>query len=183
MHLLILLSLVVCAGGVTIHNTTNFRIWEPFSKALPKFTRLELPRNSSTVRQIPMEDLIFKLRGMRNIEVADNSWPLWAYLVIDSMICLLIGGGVFLYLRYRKQKKALKSETPSCLGRLAMICGGGDKVDEDEPRDQSTSVSYSKETDEATILQGRAESAPPETGFNVDAVVRQLYPGLPRMTN
>ena len=54
---------------IKIHNTTDFRIWEPFSKALPKFTRLELPRNLSTVRQIPMEDLIFRLRGMRNIEI------------------------------------------------------------------------------------------------------------------
>ena len=59
-----------------------------------------------------MDDLILRLWGMKNIEVKDNSLPLWVYLFIDSIICLLIGSGVYLYLRYRKQKKLLKVETP-----------------------------------------------------------------------
>ena len=161
------------------YNTTTFCIWEPLSQALPNLTDLVLPGNLSTVKQIPMDDLILRLQGMQNIEIKDDSWPLWAYLFIDSIICILVGGGVFLYLRYRKQKKLLAFETPGLCGRLAIICGDRGKVDEDKPRDQMTTVSYYKETDEVNIRQGRTQSAPPEKRSMEDAILKHLYPSLP----
>ena len=85
------------------------------------------------------------------LRVEDKSWPSLAYIVITSGICILAGSGIFLYLRHRQNKKILNLETPNCCARLAILCSDGSKVDKNEPRDQLTMVSYSKETDEATI--------------------------------
>lgn len=166
-----------------LHNMTEFKLWEPFSQALPNFSKLELPTNLSIIKQIPMDDLILKLRGMRRVEIRDTSWPLWAYIVIDSVVCIAIAGIVFLYLRYRKHKKPLDFEKHGCCARLAMFCGDRGEVDGDEPHDQPTSVSYSKETDEVTILQGRAQSAPPNEDVGRNPFIQQLYPGLPTVAH
>ena len=60
-----------------------------------------------------------------------------------------------------------------------MICGDRGKVDKDKPRDQMTTVSYYKETDEVNIRQGRTQSAPPEERSTEDAILKHLYPSLP----
>ena len=75
-------------------------------------------------------------------------------IVINSGICILAGCGIFLYLRYKQNKKIMSFETPGCCVRLAILCSDESKVDRNEPRDQLT-VSYSKEKDEVNILQGR----------------------------
>lgn len=128
-----------------------------------------------------MNDLIWKLSGMRRVEIEDKSWPMWAYVIITGGICILAWGLVFLYLRYRKNKKTWNFETPGCCSRLAILCSDGNKVDKDEPRDQLTAVSYSKETDESTILQGRAQSAPPNGEVMSDSFLQHLYTILPRV--
>ena len=60
-----------------------------------------------------------------------------------------------------------------------MICGDRGKVDKDKPRDQMTTVSYYKETDEVNISHGRSQSAPTEERSTEDAILKHLYPNLP----
>ena len=110
--------------------------------------------------------------------VKDKSWPSLAYIVITSGICILAGCGIFLYLRYKQNKKIMSFETPGCCARLAILCSDGSKVDKNEPRDQLTTVSYSKETDEATILQGRGQSVPLSGEVTSDSFLQRLYPSL-----
>ena len=59
-----------------------------------------------------MTDLIWKLRDMRKVEIKDESWPMWVYIIINNGICILGGALIFLYLRYRKNKGTLDFETP-----------------------------------------------------------------------
>ncbi|MES9990712.1 MAG: envelope fusion protein, partial [Candidatus Thiodiazotropha sp.] len=167
---------------IELKNKTKFRIWNPLEKALPNFTKIEIPTNLSTIKRIPMDDFILKLQGMRRVQIRDNSWPLWAYIIINSGVCLIAGGLIFLYLRYRKNKETLPHEAPGCCERLAIFCVDRIKVDKDKPRDQP-SVSYSTTTDEATILPGMRQSAPPKEGVAMDSVLKHLYPSLPRVAN
>ena len=115
---------------------------------------------------------------MHRVEIEDQSWPIWAYIVINSGICILAGCGIFLYLRYKQNKKILSFEPPGFCARLAILCSDGSKVDKNEPRGQLTTVSYSKETDEATILQGRGQSAPLSGEVTSDSFLQRLYPSL-----
>ena len=115
---------------------------------------------------------------MHRVEIEDKFWPIWAYIVINSGICILAGCGIFLYLRYKQNKKIMSFETPGCCVRLAILCSDGSKVDKNEPSDQLTTVSYSKETDEATILQGRGQSAPLSGEVTSDSFLQRLYPSL-----
>ena len=161
---------------IELKNKSKFRIWNTFEEALPNFTKIELPSNLSEIKQLSMHDLIWKLRGMHRVEIKDQSWPIWAYIVINSGI--LAGCGIFLYLRYKQNKKIMSFETPGCCARLAILCSDGSKVDKNEPRDQLTTVSYSKETDEATILQGRGQSAPLSGEVTSDSFLQRLYPSL-----
>ena len=133
---------------------------EQFRRGPSKLHEIELPSNLSAIKQISMHDLIWKLRGMQRVETEDQSWPIRAYIVINSGICILAGCGIFLYLRYRQNKKILSFETPGCCVRLAILCNDGSKVDRNEPCVKLT-VSYSKEKDEANILQGGGKSASP----------------------
>ena len=110
--------------------------------------------------------------------VEDKSWPSLAYIVITSGICILAGCGIFLHLRHKQNKKIMSFETPGCCVRLAILCSDGSKVDKNEPRDQLTTVSYSKETDEVTILQGRGQSAPLSGEVTSDSFLQRLYPSL-----
>ena len=59
-----------------------------------------------------MTDLIWKLRDMRKVEIKDESWPMWVYIIINDGICILGGALIFLYLSYRKNKGTLDFETP-----------------------------------------------------------------------
>ena len=163
---------------IELRNKSKFRIWNTFEEALPNFTKIELPSNLSEIKHLSMHDLIWKLRGMHRVEIEDQSWPIWAYIVINSGICILTGCGIFLYLRYMQNKKIMSFETPGCCARLAILCSDGSKVDKNEPRDQLTTVSYSKETDEATILQGRGQSAPLSGEVTSDSFLQRLYPSL-----
>ena len=88
-----------------IRNDTLSRIWEPFVQALPNFTKLELPENLEQVDNIPMNDLILKLRGLRRVEVEDTSWPLWAYILINLGVSTVITGLLFWYFQYYKKGK------------------------------------------------------------------------------
>ena len=115
---------------------------------------------------------------MYRVEIEDQFWPIWAYIVINSGICILAGCGIFLYLRYKQNKKIMSFETPGCCARLAILCSDGSKVVKNEPRDQLTTVSYSNETDEATILQGRGQSAPLSGEVMSDSFLQRLYPSL-----
>ena len=71
-------------------------------------------------------------------------------------------------------------ETPNCCARLAILCSDGSKVkvDKNEPRDRLKTVSYSKETDEVTILQGRGQSAQLSGEVTSDSFLQRLYPSL-----
>ena len=99
-------------------------------------------------------------------------------VINNGSICIFAGCVIFLYLRYRQNKKILNFETPGCCVRLAILCSDRSKVDKNEPRDQLTTVSYSKETDEATILQGRGQSAPLSGEVTSDSFLQGLYPSL-----
>ncbi|MCG8046532.1 MAG: envelope fusion protein [Candidatus Thiodiazotropha endolucinida] len=166
---------------IELKNKSKFRIWDKVEEALPHFTKIELPENLTALKQIPMTDLIWKLRGMRKVELKDNSWPMWAYVIINGGICILGGALVFLYIRYRKNKKTLNIETPGCCARLFILCSGGDKVDKGEPRDQVMSVSYTRGTEEVNILPDRDQSVPPNGEVTSDSFLRHLYPSLSRV--
>ena len=114
---------------------------------------------------------------MHRVEIEDHFWPIWAYIVINSGICILAGCGIFLYLRYKQNKKIMNFETPGCCVRLAILCSDGCKVDKNKPRDQLT-VSYSKEEDEANILQGGGKSASSSEEVTSDSFLQRLYPKL-----
>ena len=88
------------------------------------------------------------------------------------------GGLVFLYFRYRK-KKNKNFETLSCCTWLAILFSDRDKVDKTEPCDPKTVVSYSKETDGVTILQGSDKSVAQQEGITLDSFLQKIYPSLP----
>ena len=88
-----------------IRNDTLSHIWEPFVQALPNFTELKLPENLEQIDNIPMNDLILKLRGLRRIKVEDTSWPLWAYILINLGVSTVITGLLFWYFQYNKKGK------------------------------------------------------------------------------
>ena len=98
---------------IELRNKSKFRIWDHLEEALPNFTKIELS-NLTALKQIPMTDLIWKLRDMRKVEIKDESWPMWVYIIINGGICILGGALIFLYLRYRKNKGTLDFETPDC---------------------------------------------------------------------
>ena len=88
-----------------IRNDTLSRIWEPFVQALPNFTKLELPENLEQVDNIPMNDLILNLRGLRSVKVEDTSWPLWSYILNNLGFSTVITGLLFWYFQYYKKGK------------------------------------------------------------------------------
>ena len=86
---------------IELRTKSKFRIWDHLEEALPKFTKIEL-LNLAALKQVPMTDLIWKLRDMRKVEIKDESWPMWVYIMLNGGICILGGAQMFLYLRYRK---------------------------------------------------------------------------------
>lgn len=112
---------------------------------------------------------MIKTSSMHTVKTEDKSWPIWAYIIINDGICILAGW-------------LLNFETPCCYDRLDILCSDGSKVDKNEPRDHLTTVSYSKEKDEAVILQGGGnKSAPPSEEVTSDPFLQKLYPCLPRV--
>ena len=164
---------------IKFKNKSEFRIWNPLEEAIPNFTKIKLPTNLGAIKQLPMDDLILRLRGLHKVEIEDTSWPWWVYTLISTGICLMGGGLVFMYFRYRKKKKNKNFETLSCCTRLAILFGDRDKADKTEPCDPKTAVSYSKETDGVTILQGSDKSVPPQEGITSDSFLQRIYPSLP----
>ena len=141
---------------IELRNKSKFRIWDHLEEALPKFTNIELS-NLAALKQIPMTDLIWKLRDMLKVEIKDESWPMWVYIMINGGICILGGALIFLYLRYTKNKRTLDFETPGCCTRF-ILCGCRDRMDKGEPPDEVMSVSYTKGTEEVNILPDRDRS-------------------------
>ena len=95
-----------------IQNSTLSRIWDPFVKALPNFTKLELPKNLEQIDNIPMNDLILKLRGLRRVKVEDTSWPLWAYILINLGVSMVITCLLFWYFNITKRVNILSIVYP-----------------------------------------------------------------------
>ena len=95
-----------------IQNSTLSRIWDPFVKALPNFTKLKLPKNLEQTDNIPMNDLILKLRGLRRVKVEDTSWPLWAYILINLGVSMVITGLLFWYFNITKRVNILSIVYP-----------------------------------------------------------------------
>ena len=90
-----------------IHDSTLSCIWDPFVKALPNFTKLELPKNLEQIDNITMNDLILKLKGLWHVKVEDTSWSLWAYILIKLGVSMVITGLLFWYFQYHKNGKTL----------------------------------------------------------------------------
>ena len=122
-----------------IQNSTLSRVWDPFVKAFPNFTKLELPKNLEQIDNIPMNDLILKLRGLWRVKVEDTSWPLWAYILINLGVSMVITGLLFWYFQYYKKGKHSFDCLPLCLHK-AISDRQGDN-DKDEPTGQMELVS------------------------------------------
>lgn len=104
-----------------IRNQSKLRIWDPFIKTLPNFTKLEIPQNLKTIKQIPMNDLLFQLSGLGQVRVNNNEWPIWVYILINLTILLVLLALVYFCCKYRKNEKK-STHKSTCLRSLARLC-------------------------------------------------------------
>lgn len=72
-------------------------LWEPFHKAMPNFTSIQLPKELKSIKQIPMGNLINRLRELRQVKII-KPFPRWIWGTIGAII-LGLGVGIYLYCR------------------------------------------------------------------------------------
>ena len=116
-----------------LHNKTNFRMWAPFHEALPNFTKLNLPADLPAIEPVPMDELILRLQGLRRVKVKETSWPIWAYIPMNLIMSMAVGGFLFWYLRYYKKGKC-HCIFFKCCKRLAVLSGNEKEANGDEPK-------------------------------------------------
>ena len=135
-----------------------------------------------------MNELILKLRGLRRVKVEDTSWPLWAHILINIGVSMVITGLLFWYFQYYKKGKDSFDCLPLCLHK-AISDRRGDN-DKDEPtgqielvslpirgvaslppgeEDVTTPATMECNHQDGTIISGRYENG---------SVIRALYPIL-----
>ena len=162
-----------------LHNKTNFRMWAPFHEALPNFTKLDLPADLAAIEPVPMDELILRLQGLRRVKVKETSWPIWAYILMNLIMSMIVGGFLFWYLRYYKKGKC-HCIFFKCCKRLAILSGNEKEANGDEPKGLSGLVSYDKK-DETVSFHGSNDAATPEQRTNQyvnDSIIRHIYPSL-----
>ena len=164
------------------------RIWDPFVKALPNFTKLELPKNLEQIDNIPINNLILKLRGLRRVKVEDTSWPLWVYILINLGVSMVITGLLFWYFQYYKKGKHSFNCLSLCLHKATSDRQGDN--DKDEPTGQMELVSLPMRgtaslppgeedvTTTATLEHNRQDGTLISGRYENDSVIRALYPIL-----
>ncbi|VDI00665.1 Hypothetical predicted protein [Mytilus galloprovincialis] len=96
----------------------NTSLWEPFHAALPNFTKLELPRELTAIKQIPMNALIEKLKNLREIE-NDVVFPNWGVGLSMGLGAIFIGIAIFLYCKFFRNKSWLAKKKGESSGSNA----------------------------------------------------------------
>ena len=69
-------------------DVSNLKLWKPFHDTFENYTLTELPKLLGEVKEIPIDNLLYKLKNLREID-AGNAWPNW-------LTSLLYFGGFFL---------------------------------------------------------------------------------------
>lgn len=108
-------------------------MWTPFHEALPNFKKLDLPADLPAIEPVPTDELILRFQGLRRVKVKETSWPIWAYILMNLIMSMVVGGFLFWYLRYYKKRKC-HCIFFKCCKRLAILSGNEKEANGDEPK-------------------------------------------------
>lgn len=150
-------------------NTTNLKLWEPFYKALPNYTKLIIPDKLADMQEIPMQHLISRIQLLRPMEKETEGWSTWVYILIGSGVIALIGFGIFLSIKCKA--------FPNC---LAMISGQRKNAPpQPGKRTVSTKLDGTITTAESQLHSAPLlEKLPRGETATVQNVIKHLYPAL-----
>lgn len=137
---------------LTIRNRTKFRIWDPFIESFSNFSNLTLPENLQSIEQIPMNNMVTRLRGLNRVEVKDNSWPVWVYILINLGIVFIVILIVFCCCKAQRNKGKW-SPNNKCLRSLARFCEGRGGSNNGEPNSSLRSTRADDELAMCTLLK------------------------------
>ncbi|CAC5412852.1 unnamed protein product [Mytilus coruscus] len=94
-------------------NLTMRKLWKPFHDSLPKFNLTELPKELKNIKEIPMDNLIYRLKKLQTIQ-EDSSFPNWVYNIIYLVISLSLGFIIFILCKYRKRLPSSAKRGSDC---------------------------------------------------------------------
>ena len=135
-----------------IRHKTKFRIWNPLVRNFSNFTKFELPENLKAVEQIPMNEFVTRLRGLKRVEVKDTSWPIWVYILINPGITLVLVVILYWFCKVRKNKQKWVPNN-ACLRSCASICEVGGRANKGRPNQRQRSARGEDSLAMSTLLK------------------------------
>ena len=78
--------------------------WEPYHKAIPVFTHVQLPEQLDKIEKIDMNHLINRLKGLDQI-VKTHGWSWWQYVALVTIVIIvvvIIGKVAYFYIRWKR---------------------------------------------------------------------------------
>lgn len=86
-------------------NTSSIHMWKEFSECLPRLNKTELPKDLTSIRSIPLESLIDRLRYACKINASKTQgWPNYYYFIIGFALSLLTGIIILIIYRLKSSK-------------------------------------------------------------------------------
>ena len=151
-------------------NTSSLNMWKEFSERLPQTNKSELPKDLTSIRSIPLESLIDKLRSARRIKASKNAtWPNYYYLIIGFVMSLV--SGILIYVICRiKTCKSIGLPT----ARFASIRRWG------RGTSKRRQVVASPDGVESNDIPLKLMPSAPRTAADDPAEYKLLYPSLPQ---
>ena len=158
----------------TLKNTLNisgYNMWKEFSERIPHFNKTELPKDLHSVRSIPLESLIDRLRLARRLNIKrKRDWPKFYYVLIGFGLTVLVSITVYVIV--------LKAEKLRCTRvRFAGIKRFGKGTSK---RRQAKASRDEAETNISELNDIPLEKIPsaPKGNTNTNAEYVLLYPNL-----
>jgi len=90
------------ANLISDYNLTSRKLWKPFDQVLPRINLTGIPKELRKIKEIPMDDLIGRLKSLGQIS-NDSSIPNWVYTLIYVSVALLAGVIIFLICKFKNR--------------------------------------------------------------------------------
>lgn len=161
---------------IKTYNISTKAIWKPFNKALPKFEKLNFPKELKSIEHIPMDNLIDKLKNL-NVITQESGTLNWGHYLGWLAVILATAFFIFIYCKYFRKRKfkicwLAKSRTnkneSGATPEYGMVSAAKTEG----------AVSTSREVFHSAPLTFDARNKEPDMKETVTNVVKTLYPML-----